>query len=503
MVESRKNPRILMVTPEITYLPEKISPIAKYVNAKVGGLADVTSALVQNLFDLGVDVHLVIPNYRNLFRQRLSSEDQKRFDELLTHKSPEERIHLAEDRAFYYSSSVYDADWHENARRSVIFQREILNNIIPRVEPDIIHCNDWFTSLIPAATRKMGIPCLFTVHNIHTYKAPLSFIEQWGLDAASFWKYLYYSRPPHNYEETRDNNNIDFLNSAVFSAHFVNTVGPSFLDEIAEGRHSFVDIAIQTELRHKRASGCAEGIINAPDPSFNPVTDEFLTCRYGASDHPEAKRKNKLFLQQIMGLRQDENAPMFFWPSRLDPVQKGCNLLADILYKVVERYWHDNLQIVFVANGEYQHIFRDIIRFHRIEDRVVVREFDGRLEHLGYAASDFILMPSRFEPSGLTQMIAPIYGSLPVAHDTGGIHDTIEHLDVEKNSGNGFLFDVFDANGLFWAISEAMKFYRRDPGVKYAQISRIMNESSESFTHEKTARRYKALYENMLNRPLL
>lgn len=296
---------------------------------------------------------------------------------------------------------------------------------------------------------------------------------------------------------------MDFLTSAVFSAHFVNTVGPTFLNEIADGRHSFVDMAIQTELRHKRASGCAEGILNAPDPAFNPSTDEAIACQYTAEDHPEAKQKNKLYLQQIMGLRQDEHAPMFFWPSRLDPVQKGCQLLADILYKVIEKYWHDNLQIVFVANGEYQHIFRNIVRLHRIEDRVVVREFDSRLEHLGYAASDFILMPSRFEPSGLTQMIAPIYGSLPVAHDTGGIHDTIEHLNVENDSGNGFLFKYYDANGLFWAIDEAMRFYKRDPGVRYTQISRIMNESSRNFTHEKTARQYKKLYETMLQRPLL
>ena len=109
------------------------------------------------------------------------------------------------------------------------------------------------------------------------------------------------------------------------------------------------------------------------------------------------------------------------------------------------------------------------------------------LEHLGYGASDFILMPSSFEPCGLPQMIAPIYGSLPVAHDTGGIHDTITHLDVDADTGNGFLFKHHDAGGLYWAIEEAMRFYNLDPKTKAAQIQRIMNQSLDSFNHSVTA----------------
>jgi starch synthase/alpha-amylase len=501
MSNPRKNPRILMVTPEITYLPETMCPVS--LKAKVGGLADVTSALVQNLSEQGIDVHLAIPNYRHIFRSQLSVSQQSVFDRFQTEKSPENRVHLAEDRVFYYDWEVYARDWHENARRAMIFQREVVNNIIPRVQPDIIHCNDWTTGLLPAAVRKMGIPCLFTIHNIHTYKATLGFIEYMGMDAASFWHYLYYQRPPYNYEETRDSNPVDFLTSGIYAAHFVNTVGPTFLNEVADGKHSFVDYSIQTELRHKRAADCATGILNAPDPVFNPSTDKILPYRYGVSDHAEGKRQNKLYLQQLLGLKQDADAPVFFWPSRLDPIQKGCQLLADILYRIISEYWEQNLQMVFVANGEYQHIFRNIVRFHRIEDRVVVRDFSEYLEHLSYAASDFVLMPSKFEPCGLPQMIAPIYGSLPVAHDTGGIHDTIDHLDAANNSGNGFLFKTFDANGLFWAIRQAMRFYNLPQHIKAAQVDRIMAESAARFTHSATARNYIDLYEKMLARPLI
>jgi starch synthase/alpha-amylase len=112
-------------------------------------------------------------------------------------------------------------------------------------------------------------------------------------------------------------------------------------------------------------------------------------------------------------------------------------------------------------------------------------------------------MPSSFEPCGLPQMIAPIYGSLPVAHDTGGIHDTITHLDVDKNTGNGFLFKTFDAGGLFWAIKQAMAFYNLPRNVRERQIRRIMTESKATFTHANTARQYIELYEKMLKRPLI
>jgi len=112
-------------------------------------------------------------------------------------------------------------------------------------------------------------------------------------------------------------------------------------------------------------------------------------------------------------------------------------------------------------------------------------------------------MPSSFEPCGLPQMIAPIYGALPVAHDTGGIHDTVTDLDVEQNTGNGFLFKNYDAAGLNWAINQAMAFYNLPPEVKTRQIERIMKKSVAAFTHANTAFEYIKLYEKMLQRPLV
>jgi starch synthase len=204
-----------------------------------------------------------------------------------------------------------------------------------------------------------------------------------------------------------------------------------------------------------------------------------------------------------VGLMRDPQAPLFFWPSRLDPVQKGCQLLAEILYNTVSRYSEQNIEIVFVADGEFQRHFKDIIQFHNLSDQVAVCSFNERLARLAYGASDFVLMPSSFEPCGLPQMIGAIYGALPVAHDTGGIHDTVTHLDLDNNTGNGFLFNTFDSGGLSWAIDQAMQFYLLPAKEKEKQVRRIMMQGAATFNHKVTAQHYIDLYEKMLQRPLV
>jgi starch synthase/alpha-amylase len=497
----KKKPTVLIVTPEVTYLPPGMGNAANYLTAKAGGLADVSAALVRALLEQGADVHIALPDYRALFDDQFSEllrNEMRMIKKTLT----QDRFHLAEDRVFFYQRGVYsDVEW-ENMKISLAFQREVVNKIIPEVEPDLIHCNDWMTGLIPAAARQLGIPSLFTVHNIHTVKTNLATIEDRGIDAAQFWQHLFYERPPANYEETREFNRIDFLASGVFASHYVNTVSPTFLVEVVEGRHGFVLENLRRELAQKYYSDCAQGILNAPDPSYHPATDAALFECYRSGTHDRGKRANKTHLQTVIGLDRNPDAPLFFWPHRLDNYQKGCQLLADILYDVVSRYWQENLQVVFVANGEFQKHFRDIIAFHDLGKRVAVLAFDEKRSRLAYAASDFVLMPSRFEPCGLPQMIGAIYGALPVAHDTGGIHDTVEHLDVNAGTGNGFLFRIYDAHGLSWAIDEAMRFYAQPKKTREKQVARIMTQSAERFNHAVSARQYIELYEKMLQRPL-
>ncbi len=496
-----RNPRILIVTPEITYLPEGMGNLAGRMSAKAGGMADVSASLVAALYELGADVHVALPHYRRMFHVETAQLVADELRKYKTHLS-DERIHLAEDRCFYYRDTVYDQG-DGNLKLALAFQREVINNIIPHVQPDLIHCNDWMTGLVPAAARREGIPCLFTVHNIHTQKVTLSRVEDAGIDAAEFWQNLYYSYPPYNYEESRNGNPIDLQASGCFAAHFINTVSPTFLREIVDGWFSFIPDSIRNEIRNKANAGCAMGILNAPDSTDNPATDEKIPYRYTAENHWEMKRRNKLALQHALGLEENADAPLFFWPSRLDPVQKGPQLLTDITFRFLDKYAKDGAQIAVIANGAYQKCFRDIQSFHGIYKRLAIHDFDGRLSQLGFAASDFTLMPSLFEPCGLPQMQAPIYGSLAVAHNTGGLHDTVEPLDWNKSVGNGFRFDTYDSNGLFWAMDQAMAFYHQPREIREREIARIMTESIRRFSHQACAKEYIKLYERMLDRALV
>jgi starch synthase len=167
------------------------------------------------------------------------------------------------------------------------------------------------------------------------------------------------------------------------------------------------------------------------------------------------------------------------------------------------RYAEKGIQLAVIADGQYQKFLLDLVRTHHLHRRVAVRNYDEELSHLAYAASDFVLMPSAFEPCGLPQMIGPIYGCLPIAHDTGGIHDTVEPLKVERNAGNGFLFEVYDSTGLLWAISETMNFFEQPADLKRQVIERIMHESAKRYSPAAMAAQYLRLYEEMLRGSLI
>lgn len=495
-------PRILIVTPEITYLPQGMGNMTQRMSAKAGGMADVSASLVSALFELGADVHVALPNYRRMFQGdifNLHDKELRKYHEVL----PDTHIHLAEDRIFYYRDQVYSNHNEEAMRIALVFQREVINHIIPRVRPDLIHCNDWMTALIPGMARRRGIKSLFTVHNIHTRQVSLAQVEEAGIDAAEFWMNLYFCGNPVNYYHARSHVSVDLLTSGIFAAHYINTVSPRFLWEIVEGWHSVVPDSVRAELRNKYFAGCSAGILNAPDVSYDPAEDDSLERNFTAKDVMEGKAANKLALQRELQLKQDANAPIFFWPSRLDPMQKGPQLLTEILHQVVSDYWNRDLQVVVVANGPHQPWFEKIVADFDLRERVSVVDFDERLSRLAYAASDFMLMPSLFEPCGLPQMTAPLYGSLPVVHATGGLYDTVRHLDVAHSRGNGFCFQYYGSDGLRWAIDQAMEFHALPEDVRHREISRIMQESAHEFSHQEVARRYIEIYEDMLERPLV
>ncbi len=492
-VEGRRL-RILIVTPEIAYLPEGMASPTPNIAAKAGGLADVAALLVEALGGKKVDVHVALPHYRRMFGVDPSKYGNRAWNNYKL-KRPDSRVHLAEDPSFYYRDRIYGHQDDANLHGAIAFQREVINNILPRVQPDIVHCHDWTTGLIPAAARRLNIPSLFTVHNIHTERVSLAHMEHLGIDTAEFWDSLYFDRHPECYQETREHNPADLLASGILASDLVNTVSPTFLDEIVSGHHDFVPDPVRRELGRKKAAGHAYGILNTPDPSCDPSTDWALPQCYTPECASLGKTINKRAFQEETGLKPDPEAPLFFWPSRLDPVQKGCQLVSDVLHRIVSRHWDSGIQFAFVADGPAQHQFHHIADCHGIRSRVAVCDFREQLSRLGYAASDFTLMPSRFEPCGLSQMIAVRYGSLPLVRDTGGLSDTITHLDPNRGTGNGFVFEDFDTSGLSWAVDEAMRFFSRDRRWRDVHVDRVMRESREMFDSEKSVSQYLSLYE--------
>lgn len=478
-----RRPRVLLVTPELSQSRFLSSHGKQAPCMKAGGLADVNALLVDSLHEAGADVHVAVPHFRCLYQPGPTGHSRK--------------LHLCQDREFFYRRSVYEGCPHSNLRASLAFQRDVIQYVLPKLRPDIVHCHDWMTGLVPGAARSMGIPSIFTVHNLHDERTVLSHIEDRGIDAARFWQHLYYQDFPGSYEAVRHHNPVSLLASGILASDQMNTVSHSFLHELERGYHG-APWQIVDSVRGKIGAGCAHGISNSLPHGFSPRHDPHLTECYDQGNPMAGKRANKRTLQYLLGLEADEEAPILFWPSRLDPVQKGCQLMADTLYRIVSDYWGLGLQVVFIADGPFHSHFENIARQHGLQHRIAVRGFNENLSRLGYAASDFTLMPSSYEPCGLSQMIGLVYGSLPIAHATGGLRDTVTELDAAHASGNGFLFNHFNAEGLRSAIDRAVRFYIQPPNRREETISRIMREASHAFRPAPMIDQYLALYQNAL-----
>jgi starch synthase/alpha-amylase len=254
MSSSSATPRILFVTPEIIFFPVGSEKNTDYIPSQSNGLAEFPADLIGDLFERGADVHITQPDYRSVFADISHNNDIT-----AARKIPGTRVHLAEDRAFFYANcSESNCQW-ENIRISLAFQREVINRILPLVQPDLIHCHGWMTGLIPAMARWLKIPCIFTFQNLGNCKIPLSEIEDQGIDAAACWHHLFYCRFPVNYEETRGTNPVDFLLSGIFAADYTSVAGPVFLVKIGENLIRFPEAPLGRLLSEKLAVGCSAG----------------------------------------------------------------------------------------------------------------------------------------------------------------------------------------------------------------------------------------------------
>jgi starch synthase len=270
---SRKSthPRILFVTPEVAFMPEGQGSRTNFISANAGGFGDFPAELIINFFELGADVHVAQPDFRKIFEISCWKEGVG-----VNVKLPDDRVHLAEDRAIFYSKPINSNSVWENIKISLAFQREVINQIEPRVQPDLIHCFDWMTGLIPAAVKKSETPCLFTVQQFDTARSLLSYVEDIGIDAAGFWQNLFYDKYPGSYMQTRDANPLDLLLSGILAASHVNTTGPGLLPNIAEGRSDYCYSPLGQLLAQKWKAGCACEIPGSPHIGLNPTNNNKL-----------------------------------------------------------------------------------------------------------------------------------------------------------------------------------------------------------------------------------
>ena len=258
MSRSSAHPCILFVTPESFFFIARSEMNTDYMPLQSNGFAEFLAGLIGDLFERGADVHIAQPDYRSVFADTHDINCM-----MADRKIPQARVHLAKDRAFFYTNCPESNCHWENIKISLAFQREVINRILPLVQPGLIHCHGWMTGLLPAMARNSEIPCIFSFQNLETCKMPLSEIEDRGIDAAAFWDHLFYHRFPANYEETRETNPVDFLLSGILAADYTIVAGPVLLVKIGESLSRFPAAPLGRLLSEKLAVGCSA------DPNYH------------------------------------------------------------------------------------------------------------------------------------------------------------------------------------------------------------------------------------------
>ena len=409
---------VLMITPETGRLTEDMGALAKYISGKSGGQGEVVSALCEGLLDRGIDVHLALLNLKKRF-QKESGMDERQWREM-RYKIDPDKITLVSSSIFADNLSAYSGDPILTAAE---FQREIVNYVIKEVRAKnegrlIIHSHDWMAGgAITAYARETGLPVLHTVHNVFTTDLPIDLLA--GIKLETISKQLYFT-------EVQGRICIDCQATAIKNATIINFVGETFLREVVDDYfldRPIVPSSVRSEVKEKYYNDSAWAIINAPSPTIYPERCEHLVRRYGPDDNfMAAKKENLVEFQKRTGLNVNPDAILFFWPSRLDPFQKGMELLEDVAQRFVNTY--GDAQIAIVADGigndcTHQEILGQLA--WSSGGRMTYQPFSDVLSMLGYAAASDVFGASLYEPCGQIDQIGNIYGATATNRNTGGI----------------------------------------------------------------------------------
>lgn len=464
--------------------------------AKTGGLADVSYALPGYLKRQGVDVRVVIPKYKDI--KNLDKYTPKFITRYIVPVGWRNQYcgvfecnvdgviyYLIDNEYYFHRDGLYG--YYDDGERFAFFDRAVLM-MLKEVgfKPDIIHCNDWHTGMVPVLYKAQyqydsfysGIKTLFTIHNL---------AYQGNFDSRIVEELLGLNRMYY------DNGSLEFYGAASFMKGGIN-----FADEVSTVSPSYAK-EIQTPMYGEKMDGLLRwraehlhGILNGIDYNlYNPETDRDIYKNYSV-DTLKYKQENKIKLQKEMGLKVDKNTPMVGIVSRLTR-QKGMDLIMHIADSVLQR----GVEMVILGTGDrdYENFFRNLQSSYKGLVSANIR-FDDILARRIYAASDFFLMPSLFEPCGLSQMIAMRYGSLPVVRETGGLKDTVKPYNRFTGEGNGFSFTSFNSDDLLYVMTMALEYFKDKKTWNGIARQAMLSD----YSWDKSAREYISLYQKMIGK---
>jgi starch synthase len=449
--------------------------------AKVGGLADVAGSLPQALAALGHDVTLYLPLHRTIDRARFQIPDRApsravpygkaklRVSYPSVVRDGVRVVFVRNDQRLGRDRVYGEAD---DAKRYALFCRAVFEDLRAS-PPDIVHAHDWHAALlVPLVARSRAFATtstVFTIHNLaYQGRTDASVLALIGLPRA---------RLP-----IEDRNEANPMARAIAAADIVSTVSERYAKEILS--ETFGE-RLQGLLRERRRR--LFGIVNGIDTvAFDPATDRNIAAHYGADD-PSGKAVCKAALQREGGLRVDGGAPVFGVVGRLVE-QKGIDLLTAAVPKLLEA----GGQLVVLGTGDpaYEEKWK-LLASHSAGKLWLTLGFDAALAQRIYAGSDFFLMPSRFEPCGLGQLISFRYGTIPVVHEVGGLAETVRDVDRDGLKGNGFSFSTYSPAAFDDAITRAMRVHRGSPEAWLDLVRRVMREDH---SWAASAKRYIGLY---------
>ncbi len=463
---------------------------------KTGGLADVAGSLPKALAELGQEVRLIIPNY-----QTVQFSEQPRFIctlrvdnrdvNILETQLPDSQVTvwLVDYRPFFdHPGNPYVDElgnpWDNIAERFALFCRIVtevaMNRAYLNWEPDIVHCNDWQSGLVPAllSLETTHPATVFTIHNL-AYQ---------GLFPSSTFTTLNLPGQLWHPDGVEFHGMLSFIKGGLAYADRITTVSPTYAQEIQTPEFGY---GLEGLLSHKHA--ILSGILNGMDlDQWNPETDQHIHTNY-SFDTIKQKQANKTDLQAQMSLPVDETIPLFGLISRLVE-QKGIDLILACLQEMTEL----PLQCVLLGSGD-KSIELELKEFARLypEKIAVTIGYNEPLAHKIEAGVDIFLMPSRFEPCGLNQMYSQRYGTIPVVRKTGGLADTVEDAlphSIENDSATGVRFNDTVADALLEAIKRSMILYANKKDWHKIQQTAM----NKDFSWQNSANQYLTLYNELL-----